>query len=124
MISLSRYRFLGECENSPMYLKAFVKSCDVTDTVPDIASYSNAVYIPAQRRPEGDDALYTGAILDANGNPVKHGVLSRHGVVQSKTGYGEATASGGSALYLGWIFPRYGHVLLEALARTWALAGC
>lgn len=93
-----------------------------------VAVVEDGVYVPAPRRRHdaGRQARFPGGIVAADGRPVTAAHLRRRGD-ELIGGLTEATAVAAAqeideeVVYLGWLHGRYGHFLLESLARTWIL---
>src|SRR5438552_17993325 len=116
-------------ENTPAnsafsaYKKRFEAQCHILDGKPKVSYYEDVLYVPAQRGTK-QGTPYTGGLIDSTGTQVPEATLWR--------GNNSVNAGGrtprrkprewpGVALYLGWLFPAYGHAVVESLARCWAL---
>lgn len=96
--------------------REYRRRCAVLDRAPGLVTLTDVLYLPAG--PGEDGARYSGSLISGG---VEHGVLSRGGRPYAASRPAPPQARGGTALYLGWLFDAYGHVLLESLARIWAL---
>jgi capsular polysaccharide biosynthesis protein len=93
------------------------------DGLPQLKTYKNVLYVPAERARKVTDSRlrYIGGLLDSEGDAITEGFLHRAGERFSKVpAQTPAQRIKKPALYLGWLFSAYGHVLLESLARLWA----
>lgn len=98
-------------------------SCEVCPGLPDVAIFGEVLLTPASR---GDGSTrYRGAVFDSDDHRIESADLVREGVRVNGGGTEPAQARiTGTGLYLGWLFPEYGHALLESLARCWPAAEC
>jgi hypothetical protein len=95
---------------------------------PEIAVHRNArVYPPSLTAP---DPWRTGGIVAASGDLIPlvrdwteagETLLGLSAPPAEDAADGAGEVIGGDVLYLGWLFDNFGHLLLESLARVWAL---
>jgi hypothetical protein len=102
---------------------------------PRVSVVENAVFVPGAKVPSGDSDtggyVHEGGILTQDGEVVTLAQTHRSG-----TRWGDRVLGGhvdaaaiapervidDEVVYLGWYFKRFGHFLMESLARTWILS--
>lgn len=91
--------------------------------IPPQQRYQNVLYMPASiARDPAIETRYVGGLFDQDKRSIREGFLWRGKERMSRAPRERPQATiAQKALYLGWMFPAYGHVLLESLSRCWAV---
>lgn len=118
MIDLARFSAVG-LPGFDAHVRAFGAKCAIIGGSPALSSMQDVRYTPARK--VGDGARYEGGLFTADGKAIPEGGLYRGGRAFSRQVDEEPTERLEEAIYLGWLFPAYGHALLESLSRCWAL---
>jgi capsular polysaccharide biosynthesis protein len=119
----ARHRFLGFPEDA--YVDAMRDlRLHVGVGAPEFAVHRNVRYLPPRRA--DPDPWATGGLISSSGDLIPL-VRDWSEAGQDLLGLRKPEASGpgerieGDVLYLGWLFEMFGHILIESLARIWAL---
>lgn len=127
-LSVEEFTFYGfDHDDSIVAIERRLRGLTVRGGEPALTTHEGAVFVPSRSRRDGQDTKRTGTLLAADGRPIAHAQVSRRGQPLATFGDDLSSAVPGDevreeVIYLGPLYNHFGRVLLDSLARSWALA--
>lgn len=106
-------------------LRKKVERLGIWSGEPAIEKYEDIIFIPSQGR-NRTAPMYTGGFIASDGERLTWSGLRREGsliiaALPEQVELDSWDDFDGEVLYLGWLFGHFGHMMVESLARVWAL---